>query len=135
MSQRHYLGIVEPGPNNWSISFPAFPGVISVGDTFAEVLEHGRDALASALDAMQEDGDDLPPDYTATGDSPGYNPADYQDPRLVVLSVEVASKAVRINVTMEEALLARLDRVAERTHTTRSALLAKGARLVLEATT
>lgn len=84
MAQRHYLGTTEPGVDNWSISFPAFSGVISVGDTFAEVLEHGRDALASAVDAIQE------------------------------------------------ALLARLDRVAERTHTTRSALLAKGARLVLE---
>ncbi len=132
MAQRHYLGITEPGADNWSISFPAFPGVISVGDTFAEALEHGRDALASAVDAMQEDGQALPPDYTVNAE-PGYDPADYRDPRVVVLSVEVASKALRINVTMEEALLARLDRVAEGTHTTRSALLAKGARLVLEA--
>ncbi len=135
MPQRHYLGIVEPGPDNWSISFPAFPGVISVAESFAGLLEHGREALASVVGAFQEDGAVLPPDYTATGDTPGYDPADYHDPRIVVLSVEVASKALRINVTMEEALLTRLDRMAEMTHTTRSALLAKGARLVLEAAT
>ena len=132
MAQRHYLGIAEPGLHNWSISFPAFPGVISTGMTFAELLENGRDALASVVDALQEGGESLPSDYTASTE-PGYDPAQYRDPRAVVLSVEVASKALRINVTMEEALLARLDRVAERTHTTRSALLAKGARMVLEA--
>ena len=132
MPQRHYLGIAEPGPDNWSISFLAFPGTISVGSTLADVLEHGRDALASVVDAMQEDGVALPPDYTVDPQAE-YDPADYQDPHVVVLSVEIASKAQRINVTIEEALLSRLDRVAERTHTTRSALLAKGARLVLEA--
>ena len=132
MAQRHYLGIAEPGPTNWSISFPAFPAVISTGITFAEMLENGRDALASAVDAMQEEGDALPPEYTTSAD-PGYDPAEYRNPHAVVLPVEVASKALRINVSMEESLLARLDRVAERTHTTRSALLAKGARMVLEA--
>ena len=38
---------------------------------------------------------------------------------------------MRINVTMDEGLVARLDSLAERTHASRSALLARRARMVL----
>jgi metal-responsive CopG/Arc/MetJ family transcriptional regulator len=38
---------------------------------------------------------------------------------------------VRINVTMDDGLLARLDSLADRSHASRSALLARGARMVL----
>jgi metal-responsive CopG/Arc/MetJ family transcriptional regulator len=40
---------------------------------------------------------------------------------------------LRINVTMDEALVARVDRFAGRVHSSRSAILARGARLVLAA--
>ena len=36
-----------------------------------------------------------------------------------------------INVTMDEGLVARLDSLADRAHASRSALLARGARMVL----
>lgn len=127
---RHYLGIAEPYQGHWNISFPAFPGVTSAGDTFAELLENGRNALATAVEAAEEDGSELPPDYTETGDG-DLHLADYREPHMVVLSVEITSRAARINVTMDEGLVLRVDRLAERKGTTRSALLAKGARLVL----
>ncbi len=68
MTTRHDIGIAEPGPNGWSLSFPAFPGVVTVGDSFGELVDHARDALASAVEAMQEDGLPLPADIT---DDPG----------------------------------------------------------------
>ena len=52
-----------------------------------------------------------------------------------MVSVEVSGRAQRINVTMDEGLLARLDDLGARTHTSRSALLAQGARLVLAGAT
>ena len=64
---------------------------------------------------------------------PAYNPADYHDPRIVLVPVEVGGRAVRINVTMDEGLVARLDNLANRAHASRSALLARGARMVLAA--
>ena len=131
MALRHYLGIAEPGPDNWSISFPAFPGVISVGDSMADVIAHGRDALASAIDAMQEDEQPIPEDYTNDPAASQYDRTAYHDPHVIVLSAEVSTRAQRINVTMDEALLSQLDLMAERTHSSRSALLAQGARMVL----
>ena len=131
MTTRHYLGIAEHLPENWSISFPVFPGTVTTGRDFAELMTNARDALASVVAAMEEDGEPIPESFDASPDAPTYNPADYHDPRIVLLSVEVGGRSVRINVTMDEALVARLDSLADRAHASRSALLARGARMVL----
>ncbi|WP_158932182.1 type II toxin-antitoxin system HicB family antitoxin [Acidisphaera sp. S103] len=131
MSTRHYLGIAEPLPENWSISFPAFPGTVTTGCDFAELMTNARDALASVVAAMEEDGCPIPESFDVSPDSSNYNPADYHDPRIVLVPVEVGGRSVRINVTMDEGLVARLDNLANRAHASRSALLARGARMVL----
>ncbi len=96
-------------------------------------MMNARDALASVVAAMEEDGLPIPESFEASPDSPGYDPADYHDPRIVLLSVEVGGRSVRINVTMDEGLVGRLDSLADRAHASRSALLARGARMVLAA--
>ena len=131
MTTRYYLGIAEPLPGNWSISFPAFPGTVTTGTDFAELMANAHDALASVAAAMEEDGVSLPASFDAEPQSASYNPADYHDPRLVLVPVEAGGRSVRINVTMDEGLVARLDRLAGRAHASRSALLARGARMVL----
>ncbi len=133
MATRHYLGIAEHLPENWSISFPAFPGTVTTGGNFAELMANARDALASVVAAMEADGVPIPESFDAAPDSPAYDPADYHDPRIVLLSVEVGGRSVRINVTMDDGLLARLDSLAGRAHASRSALLARGARMLLAA--
>ncbi len=133
MPTRHYLGIAEPLPDNWSISFPVFPGTVTTGRDFAELLANASDALASVVGAMEHDGEPVPESFDASPHAPGYNPSDYKDPRVVVLSVETGSRSIRINVTMDEGLVARLDSLAGKAHASRSALLARGARMVLAA--
>ena len=133
MTTRHYLGIAEQLPENWSISFPAFPGTVTTGGDFAELMTNARDALASVVAAMEEDGERIPDSFDASPAAPSYNPADYSEPRIVLVPVEVGGRSVRINVTMDEGLVARLDSLADRAHASRSALLARGARMVLAA--
>jgi metal-responsive CopG/Arc/MetJ family transcriptional regulator len=52
---------------------------------------------------------------------------------LLLVPIEVQTRSVRVNVSLDEALLARMDAVADRMGTSRSALLAKGARLAIAA--
>ncbi len=125
----HYLAIAEHAPENWSLSFPAFPGAVTTGQDFAELIAHARDALASVVAAMQEDGDRLPASFEASPEVPAFDLAEYVEPRIV--PVDVGGRSVRINVTMDEGLVARLDSLADRAHVSRSALLARGARMVL----
>jgi predicted RNase H-like HicB family nuclease len=133
MTTRHYLGIAEQLPENWSISFPAFPGTVTTGRGFSELIMNARDALASIVAAMEEDGLRIPESFDASPDVPSYNSGDYHEPRIVLVPVEVGGRSVRINVTMDEGLVARLDSLADRAHASRSALLARGARMVLAA--
>jgi predicted RNase H-like HicB family nuclease len=133
MVTRHYIGIAESDGNGWSLGFPAFPGTVTTGDTLAELVGHARDALASVVGAMEEDGLMLPASVDADPHASPYDLADYVNPHVVIVPVEVSGRAARINVTMDEGLVARLDRLAERMHASRSALLARGARMLLAA--
>ncbi len=133
MATLYYIGIAEPGPGNWSLSFPRLPGTVTTGNTFAELMRHGREALASIVEAMQAEGEALPPSLDEDGGEGGYNLADYRDPRMVSMGVEVRGASLRVNITMDEGLLARLDDMTRSTGVSRSALLARGARMVLEA--
>ncbi len=47
------------------------------------------------------------------------------------MSVETPGKSVRLNITLDEGLQARLDQTAARVGRRRSALLAEGARAVI----
>jgi predicted RNase H-like HicB family nuclease len=60
MPPRHHIGIAEPDGSGWSLGFPAFPGTVTTGDTLAELIGHARDALASVVATMEEDGLTLP---------------------------------------------------------------------------
>jgi predicted RNase H-like HicB family nuclease len=133
MATRHYVGIAESDGNGWSLGFPAFPGTVTTGDTLAELVAHARDALASVVAAMEDDGQALPVSVDADPRSSTYDLADYVNPHVIILPVEVSGRAARINVTMDEGLVSRLDSLAERTNASRSALLARGARMVLAA--
>ena len=109
--------------------------MIAVAEDFVALLAHGRDALPSIVDAMQEDELEFPAGAHGKNAPEGFDASDYDDPRFALLSVDVGGKSVRINVTMDEGLVARLDGFADRAHSSRSALSAKGARMVLRGRT
>jgi predicted RNase H-like HicB family nuclease len=99
-------------PANWSISFPAFPGTVTTGQDFAELMANARDALASVVAAIVEDGQALPASFESSPEQGYLARAGYQDPHIVLVPVEAGGRAVRINVTMDEGLVARLDTLA-----------------------
>lgn len=136
MATKYHLAIAEqaPGESNWSIILPAFPGVTSVAGRFADVMRQARDALASAVEDMERDGETLPPSVEDDA-FPNYDAGAYHNPRALLVPVETAGRALRVNVSLDESLLARIDDVARRTGVSRSSLLARGARLVIASET
>jgi len=90
MATRHYIGIAESDGNGWSLGFPAFPGTVTTGDTLADLLGHARDALASVVGAMEEDGLTLPASADADTYAPTCDLADYINPHIVIVPVEAA---------------------------------------------
>ena len=132
MATKYYLAIADrvPGESNWSITFPAFTGATSVAERFADVMRQAKDALATVVDDMQTDGDALP--RSVEDDAvPDYDRSGFHDPRTLLVPVDVAGRALRVNVSLDEGLLARIDDVSKRTGLSRSSLLARGARMLI----
>ena len=132
MTTRYYLAVVdqEPGEQNRSILFPDFPGVTSVAESFSAIMRQARDALASGLLDMIEDGKPLPPSVEDDA-MPTVDLTLFRNPHLLLVPVEVPGRSVRVNITLDEGLLGRLDEIATRIRSSRSALLARGARTVI----
>ena len=132
MATKYYLAIADrlPAEPNWSIVFPAFPGTTSVAESFAEVMRQAKDALASTVEDMEKDHEALPPSIEEDA-VPDYDRSLYLDPRALLVPVETAGRALRVNVSLDEGLLARIDDVSKRTGLSRSALLARGARMLI----
>ena len=131
MATRHYLAIADRLPGeHWSITFPDFPGVTSVAEKTADLMHQAKDALASAVENMEQHGERLP---ASIEDDvlPDYDRSAFSDPRSMLVPVETAGRALRVNVSIDEGLLGRIDEVSKRTGMSRSALLARGARLVI----
>ena len=120
MAAKYYLAIADrlPDEPNWSITFPDFPGVTSVAETFADVMRQAKDAVASAVEDMENDNEPLP--LSIEEDAvPDYDRSPYHDPRALLVPVEVAGRALRVNVSLDEGLLARIDDVSKRTGLTK----------------
>jgi hypothetical protein len=79
---------------------------------------------------MEQDAEALPPSVEEDA-LPDYDRTAFHDPRTLLVPVETTGRALRVNISLDEGLLARIDDVSKRTGLSRSALLARGARMVI----
>jgi len=93
-------------------------------------MRQAKDALATIVEDMEKEGDTLPPSIEDDA-IPDYDQSTYHDPRVLLVPVETAGRALRVNISLNEGLLARIDDVSKRTGLSRSALLARGARMLI----
>lgn len=120
MATVYYPAILEKGPEGFGVYFPDLPGCVSAGTTAQEAAAGAQEALEGHLAVMAEYGDPIP------------EPSDIDAIQAAEGSVEVArmlvagerpGRAVRVQITLEDQLLAKIDRVASN----RSRFLAEAA--------
>ena len=125
MAEVFYPAILERGEHGFGLLFPDLPGCVSAGETAEDAARGGAEALALHIEGMIEDGEELPAasalDDLAVDD-------DIEEVARMLIGATPPSRAARINVTIEEGLLARIDRAAEESGLTRSGFLAQAAR-------
>jgi len=119
MPMATYLGVVERGEHGLGVFFPDVPGCVSAGDSLFEAMENSEHALAAHLELLARAGEELPEASSEVAVDDGIDVAGY-----FLAHVELPGKTVRLNITMDEGLVARIDRVASN----RSAFLAEAAR-------
>jgi predicted RNase H-like HicB family nuclease len=122
MTSVAYTAIVERGKNGFGVFFPDVPGCVSAGRTEQEVFANAEEALSGHLAEILLGGESLP----QRSDSIPTDP-DVDEYCRILVRVELPGKAVRLNITMDEGLVAAIDRVT----TNRSSFLAEAARSAL----
>lgn len=110
--------------SDFGVSFPDFPGCITAGRTLEEARRMAVEALALHIQGMIEDGTAVP--------EPSKLDDLENDPELrhgvaVLVTVELPSKRIRVNITALESQIAEIDRLAEKAGLTRSAYIVQRA--------
>ena len=109
----------------YGVSFPDFPGCVTVGRTVEDALREGAEVLAFQVDGMREDGIKIPKPRTLEAIREAKQDWVEMEDAIVatVPLLPPQGRALRVRVTMDERLLARIDAVTKN----RSAFLARAA--------
>ena len=125
MTITYYPAIIERAQEGFSVFFPDLPGCTSGGDTQDESARQAEDALRGHLALMISDGDELP-EPTAL-DQIERDP-EIDEVARVLVRAELPGKSVRLNISLDEGLVASIDAKASQLGMTRSAFLAVASR-------
>ncbi len=128
----NYIAVVHKEPaSDYGVSFPDFPGCITAGKTIDEAKDLAYEALLLHLEGLREDGEPLPAptnleDIVA-------DPENTDAVAFLVVSVpDAQGKAKRINITIPEEILHRVDAAAKRRGLSRSSFLTRAAQRVMK---
>lgn len=126
MATIYYPAIVEAGIDSFGVYFPDLPGCVSAGRTVQEAAIGAEEALVGHLATMAEFGEPIPDPSELDAIAPSEGSIEVA--RILVRG-ERPGRSVRIQVSIDDGLLARIDRVAKN----RSGFLADAARAKLAA--
>lgn len=123
-----YIALIhKDAGSDFGASFPDFPGVVTAAPTLEDLRKEAEEALALHIAGLVEDGeivpDPSPLDVIAQVD-------DYRDAVavLVVGAPVLGGASVRVNITLPESMLKRIDQYAEEHGMTRSGFLVQAAK-------
>ena len=126
MATAVYPAIIERAGEGFNTFFPDLPGCVSAGRTEQEAFLNAEEALAAHLQlaALHGEAVDPPSDLSDLPVDP-----EVKEAARILVRVEKPGKIVRLNITLDEGLVASIDRVAKN----RSGFLADAARAALAA--
>jgi predicted RNase H-like HicB family nuclease len=117
-----YIGLIrKDADSDFGVDFPDFPGCISAGATLDEARHMAEEALELHVAGMIEDGEALP--VPSSLEAIMADPDNADAVAFVVTVPDAADRTVRVNITLPERLLRRIDARAKN----RSAFLARAA--------
>ena len=121
MATIFYPAIVERGAHGYGVFFPDLPGCTSAGATIQQAALNAEEALGGHLLVAAQYGDAIA-EPTPLDDL--LSDPDIVEAARILVRAERPGKSVRLNITLDEGLVAAIDRVA----TNRSGFLAEAAR-------
>lgn len=125
----HAIAVIHEEKGVYGISFPDFPGCVSTGRSIDEAMLKGEQALALHVAGMIEDGEALPElrSVAQLRADPEFRD-DFKKATIAAVSIELPRRVARINISIDEGVLERIDRAAEAAGQSRSAFLVEAAK-------
>jgi predicted RNase H-like HicB family nuclease len=124
---RQYIGLIHKDPeSDYGVSFPDFPGCVTAGRTLDEARAMAEEALALHIAGMVADGEAIP--VATLLERVMSDQENRRGVAFLVKAVAPTAKAVRVNITLLEDVLAEIDAYAARHGLTRSGFLARAAK-------
>jgi predicted RNase H-like HicB family nuclease len=128
----NYIALIhKDADSEFGVSFPDLPGCVSVGTTLEEARLNAEEAVALHAEGLIEDGETLP--EPSTLDEVMADPANRAGAVIIVPLKTAQPRTVRVNITLPETTLRDIDAYAESHGFTRSGLLARAAKRMIEA--
>lgn len=122
-----YIALIhKEADSDYGVSFPDLPGCITAGSTLDEARRMAEGALALHLEGMKEDGEAVP--ESSSLETIMEDPVNRDGVAILVASPQVVSPSVRINITLPEDILHRIDRYAEEHGHSRSGFILQAAK-------
>jgi predicted RNase H-like HicB family nuclease len=119
---KKYIAVInKENGKQYGVIFPDFLGCVTVGKNLEEAKEMAQEALQFHIDGMLQDGEDLPKTKTLDEIKKKYKKAEI----FLVVAVKIKTKATRINISIDEKLLRKLDKFLLNSNETRSSFFAK----------
>ena len=127
---RHYIGLIhKDADSHFGVSFPDLPGVVTAGTTLDDARVMAEEALALHIEGLIEDGEAIPEPSSLEQIMSDRN--NRSGVAVLVPAKVDQPKAVRVNVTLPEDVLAQIDSYAEAHGFTRSGLLVQAAKKLM----
>jgi predicted RNase H-like HicB family nuclease len=128
---RQYAGLIRrQTENDYRVSFPDFPGLITAGSTLDEARAMAGEVLALKIKVLA--GDDKPIPEPSPFE---FNMTDSGSRAVAVILVPVTSPAPKnmsVNITLPDDVLAAIDRFAEYSGLSRSGFIENAAKKAMK---
>jgi predicted RNase H-like HicB family nuclease len=128
----HYVAVIEKDADSaFGVWFPDVEGCFSAGDTMGEAVANAATALRQHVEAMESAGRPVPHPRLIDDIVPDEEVAASIEAGAILFAVPLladAGRTVRINISLDKALVDQIDMAASKRGLTRSAFLSQAAR-------
>jgi predicted RNase H-like HicB family nuclease len=120
-----YIALIRHTGQCFRVVFPDFPDCVATGATLVEARRAAAEALARCIDDLGRRGAPVPEPRSL--DAVMAEDGDPEAMMAIIPVPAVMARTVRVDVSLPEGVLARIDDFARRHNTDRSAFLARAA--------
>ena len=128
---KSYIALIHKDPDSdYGVSFPDLPGCVTAGRDLDEAKAFAEEVLSLHVAGLADDGEAVP--EPSSLEIVMADKSNRDAVAVLVAAKGLAARAVRVNITVPDDMLARIDAYAEQHGMTRSGFLVHAAKREME---